>query len=566
MRRSYIMFFTSLMITVFAVSCSDEGSGKKPPLDPVPSDAVSDVQAADVANNRNGTDLQVSFTKAVDETKIGAYRVIVVKTTAISGMDTSVANNLPADRYFAVAPTGANIITTLPALSKDSDGDLLIENLNYGVVVLSVADGFNANQNVLSSFSGVVSLSSSPSTVTGIVVEDKDNNGDGSDLSVTFNKAVDEAKVNVYRVLVVKSADAALFDLAAADAVVPANYTVVTKTGSGLQAELAANANDVDGETIASGVAYKMFVLVVADGTIAAFNVLSSPSAEFSLTVTNLVKTLVGQINIGSGGMDVDAQGNIYAADFGAALNAPPGTFVMKITPQGVVTTFATGLVGASGNDFDSQGNLMQSNIGAGSISKILPNGTNTTFVGPGNGILGPVGIVADPNDTLYVCNCSNNTIQKVNPLGFVTQFLASNLLSCPNGITRDTIGNLYVANFNNGNVIKITPDGTASVLVTLPGNNNGHILYGNDVLYVVARSANQLYKVTLAGQITLLAGTGTRGLKDGSALNATLSLTNDVALSPDGKILYFNDVVSLSGSNIISPVTIRMVLLDAEE
>ena len=61
-----------------------------------------------------------------------------------------------------------------------------------------------------------------------------------------------------------------------------------------------------------------------------------------------------------------------------------PGDKVFKVTPEGVVSVFATGLVGASGNAFDSQGNLFQSNIGAASISKIAPDGTVTPFSNTG--------------------------------------------------------------------------------------------------------------------------------------------------------------------------------------
>jgi len=108
-------------------------------------------------------------------------------------------------------------------------------------------------------------------------------------------------------------------------------------------------------------------------------------------------------------------------------------------------------------------------------------------------------------------------------------------LFNCPNGITLASDGNFYVANFLNGDVLRIAPDGTVSRHVTIEGGNNGHILFGNGVLYVVARLANRLYEVTLDGQTTLLAGSGARGRRDGAARDAPLSLTNDVALSPDG-------------------------------
>ena len=224
------------------------------------------------------------------------------------------------------------------------------------------------------------------------------------------------------------------------------------------------------------------------------------------------------------------------------------------------MSVFATGLVGASGNAFDSKGDLFQSNIGASRISRITPNGTVSTFVS--QGISNPVGIAIDAEDNLFVANCGNNTITKVTSDGVSTQFSSSPLLSCPNGIALASDGNLYVANFGNGQVLRVEPNGSATTFANLPGNNNGHITFANGVLYVVARSAHRIYQLTLDGELTLLAGTGTRGLWDGAALDARLSLTNDIAVSPDGSILYFNDVVNQTGGDVISPVVIRKLIL----
>jgi len=146
---------------------------------------------------------------------------------------------------------------------------------------------------------------------------------------------------------------------------------------------------------------------------------------------------------------------------------------------------------------------------------------------------------------------------------GVLQSFVSVNAAS-DETITLASDSSLYVANFGNGNVIKIDANGVGTNFATLPGNNNGHILFANGVLYVVARTANRIYELTLGGQLTVLAGTGGRGLWDGAALDARLSLTNDLAISPDGSILYFNDVVNLTGGNILTPIVIRMVVLEA--
>src|SRR5438093_8119236 len=62
-----------------------------------------------------------------------------------------------------------------------------------------------------------------------------------------------------------------------------------------------------------------------------------------------------------TGGVTVDALGNIYVADF--------GEIVWKITPEGKREVFASGLYGASGNAIDHEGNLLQSNFYGHSIT-----------------------------------------------------------------------------------------------------------------------------------------------------------------------------------------------------
>jgi sugar lactone lactonase YvrE len=277
-----------------------------------------------------------------------------------------------------------------------------------------------------------------------------------------------------------------------------------------------------------------------------------------------VVSTLSTEPFAASGGVAVDTEGNIYVADYGLRLNLANGTTVYKFTPEGERSIFVTGMQGASGNGFDSHGNLYQSNIAGNRVSKITPDGQVSVFAT--QGIQGPVGVAVDhTDDTVFVANCGAQSIQKITQDGTSTRLVTSQLLQCANGLTIDDEGNLYTATFNTGNVVKVTQEGVASLLARIPGGNNGHLTFANGILYVVGRGANQIYEVTLEGQITLLAGTSARGNADGPALEATFSVPNGIAVSPDGRFLYINDAVPVNGANL-NPVVLRVIDLQPEE
>ena len=298
---------------------------------------------------------------------------------------------------------------------------------------------------------------------------------------------------------------------------------------------------------------------------IALFAACSSPQGNKSSDrYEKEVETLVDDLYGGTGGISIDAEGNIYSSDFGPFLGQINPDFkvvskVFKITPDGIVSVFLDSLQGASGSEFDEDGNFYQSNIRGDYISKVSPTGEISEYVS--DSVVSPVGLEFDTNGDLIVCNCGNNTLRRVTTSGENTLFSKGEVFQCPNGITKDEDGNFYTANFYNGDVIKIEPDGTPSVFTTIPGNNNGHLIYREGYLYVVARSAHQVYKVSLSGDVELFAGNGERGRKNGSRLEASFSLPNDLGFSPDGKYLYVNEASdSLGSPRILIPTAVRKI------
>lgn len=136
-------------------------------------------------------------------------------------------------------------------------------------------------------------------------------------------------------------------------------------------------------------------------------------------------------------GVAVDGSGNVYVAD---RVNHA----IRKITPGGLVTTFA-GEIGAQGSNdgpaadarfvnplalaFDPSGNLIVSEENSGTIRRITPGGVVTTIGGAGWSLLGNQegtgsfarfwmagGVASDASGTLYVSDAQFSTIRVGRP------------------------------------------------------------------------------------------------------------------------------------------------------
>ncbi len=273
------------------------------------------------------------------------------------------------------------------------------------------------------------------------------------------------------------------------------------------------------------------------------------------------VSTLVAELDASTGGVSVDATGNIYVADIGPAPRRT-GKRVYRITPEGAVSLLADDeqLRGPSGNTVDKDGTLYQGAYSASAIFRITPDGRVELFAK--EGVSGPMGMVVDHEiGGLFAADCSANAVLHISPEGDAAELAESDLFDCPTGLARDEAGNLYVSNFGDGSVLQVTPEGDVRQLAVVPGGNNGHLVYTDGRLYVVGRGAHQIFTVTREGEVSVLAGSGEQGVDDGPAANATFSLPNGIAVGPDGS-LYVNQVASAEGSRNF-PVAVRVIRLD---
>lgn len=240
-------------------------------------------------------DLSVTFNKATSESTVSAYRVMMVPNANAAAFNLNAAQAVPSNRYINVTPNGSNTYTeTFGASMTDVLGNPLVNGMTYKAFVLSIADGTNAVGNTLSSGSNALQLQTVAAVATNVMALDTNETASGEDVLVYFDAASDETTISAYRILMVKEANAGSFNLAAANAVTMSNYTTVTKSGAAnYSTTLSASATDVDGNAIAINVAYKAFVLSVADGTIAGTSTLSTPSS--TLTLNDPVSTAFQQ-------------------------------------------------------------------------------------------------------------------------------------------------------------------------------------------------------------------------------------------------------------------------------
>jgi RHS repeat-associated protein len=293
-------------------------------------------------------------------------------------------------------------------------------------------------------------------------------------------------------------------------------------------------------------------------------------------------------------GLTVDSKGNVYVTDISNSSD------IRKITPSAVVSTLAgsatSGFVNGTGSDArfshpddlstDTAGNVYVADQWNHAIRKITPAGVVTTLAGgtPGSAdgigtaaqFYNPTDVIIDASGNLFVADYENNRIRKVAPDGTVTTFAGSTqgyadgigtaaLFNHPCAITADVSGNLYVVDRYNQRIRKISP---AGVVTTIAGNgtvgfadgpaSSAMFNYPVDLdidasgnIYVSDCSNYRIRRISPAGVVSTLAGTGAAGGNNGVGSTVTFGGTyaapSGIAFDGSGS-LYETDY----GSNLI--------------
>ncbi len=268
-------------------------------------------------------------------------------------------------------------------------------------------------------------------------------------------------------------------------------------------------------------------------------------------------------------GIVKDSNGNLFVAE-------ENGNVIRKITPSGVVTTFAgngtNGFLDATGTAaifanlgslaIDNQNNIYVGDFGNDRIRKITPSGVVTTLVI----ITNPYGICIDPTKTfLYVVGNSRRVFKVELATGQITFIAGSSSAGNTDGIGSNASFNLpfgvvvdptntylYVSDFLNNNIRRVTLANAQVSQFAGSGNVNfsdgigsaasfnapiGMQCDSSGNIYLSDHFNNRIRKITPNAVVTTIAGSANFGGADGPALSAAFATPLGVFLDDNGDL-----------------------------
>lgn len=249
----------------------------------------------------------------------------------------------------------------------------------------------------------------------------------------------------------------------------------------------------------------------------------------------------------------LDGSGDLYIADRG-------NSRVVMVTPAGAGSVISMGSVTLSlpdGIALDQSGNLFIADTGNNRIVEVPSGGAAAVFAvsGLGTPLSTPMGLAVSRSGALYITDSGNNRIVIVaggSTVGVVLS-IAGLTLSSPNSVAVDNVGNVFIADTGNTRVAMVDTAGNGLPLQTSPATLNaprGVAVGIFGTVYIADSVNNRVLIIDPAMSPTLTASSpgyslnrsvvGFGHLQLGTAIPVTLTLPFSIPSTPLGAVKVF--------------------------
>lgn len=182
------------------------------------------------------------------------------------------------------------------------------------------------------------------------------------------------------------------------------------------------------------------------------------------------------------GGLAFNMAGDLFAG--------VGGTTIYKFSRSGVGSFFANGLSQPNALAFNSSGDLFVGDV-SGNIYRFTPDGLRSTFA---HGSILPVGLAFSSVGDLFVAD-NYGSIARYTPEGAKSTFAS---VPYPDGVAFNTSGDLFVST-GYGTILKFTPGGVQSTFASGLGSPFGLAFDNSGNLFVGSYQGN-IYRITPNG------------------------------------------------------------------
>ena len=260
-----------------------------------------------------------------------------------------------------------------------------------------------------------------------------------------------------------------------------------------------------------------------------------------SQTVTTYLNSNAAHVD---DAMALDSQGNLYGSTF-------YGGEVFKITPDGTISSFVSGLAWANGLAVDSEDNIYVAEYLNASINKYDHDGNLIEKMSIGSGY--PSGLIkAFDSDNMIYTDVGNNSINELAQDGTVTTLYQGNPLNIPVGLAYGPAGDLYIGNYIGREIYRL-PRNSSSLeyVATVPAPNNhvpylAFIAYAQGFLYGTVYGEHKIYQIDPRNidDVEIYSGS-VYGNDDGNISEATYAYPAGIISNRSGNTLYVSEFTS---------------------